>query len=328
MNRILAAAVSAVVLLAGGSAAAQTAGLAKSAFDKKTMADYVRHLILYPPHVQLSVGDPTASDLPGFKLVTVTATAGQASEDRTFYVSSDGQKLIQATVYDIGRHPFEKDMAKLKTDMQPSMGTPGAPVVIVMFSDYQCSYCKKEAEVVRKELLKAFPTEVRLYFRDFPIDQIHPWARAAAVAGRCVFRQDALAYWDYHDWIFAKQAEVTAENLSAKLEEFVKTKELDQAQLNACRESQSAKDEVEASVKMGKDLGVNSTPTLFINGRKLGGAVPWTNLKSIIQAEAGYQAVANNAGEKCCQAKVPSPLEAPANPVLPALVAPPQKKSN
>ena len=110
--------------------------------------------------------------------------------DEVFYLSADGTRLIRGAVYDIEVNPFAKDLAKIKTDLQPSMGTPGAPVVIVVYSDFQCAYCREAAKMLRENLLKSYPKEVRLYFKDFPLDQIHPWARPASIAGRCVFRQN------------------------------------------------------------------------------------------------------------------------------------------
>ncbi len=297
--------------------AAALAQAPKSAFDKKAMEAYVRHLRLYTTQVTVTVGEPKASEVPGFKEVTVHAQAGQAAEDATYLVSNDGQKILEATVYDIKQNPFAGNLAKLKTDFQPSMGTPGAPVVIVIFTDFQCPYCQKEAETLRKELLTAFPTQVRVYFKDMPIPQIHPWAMTAAVAGRCVFRQKATAFWDYHDFVFGKQTEITVENIQGKIEEFVKAKNLDLAQLNACTASKSALSDVEKSVAEGRGLGVTSTPTLFINGRKIPGYVQFANLKQIIDFEVGYQAVNKNAGEHCCTLPVPGLLNPSANPVLP-----------
>jgi protein-disulfide isomerase len=197
------------------------------------------------------------------------------------------------------------------------MGTPGAPVVMVIFSDFQCSYCQKEAQSIRADLLKTFPAQVRVYFKDMPIPQIHPWAMTAAVAGRCVFRQKATAFWDYHDFMFGKQNEITVENIKGKIEEFAKSKNLDVDQLNACAASKSASAEVEKSIGEGKLLGVASTPTLFINGRRIPGYVPFENLKQIVEFEIGYQAVNKNAGEQCCTLPVPGLLNPSANPVLP-----------
>ena len=281
---------------------------AKSALDKSTLEAYIRHLMLYPPHVQIAVSDPKPSDVPGLVEVAVRASAGSASEDRLFLVSKDGSRILDARVYDVNRNPFHKDLDKLKTDGAPALGTPGAPVVIVLFSDFQCSYCAQEAKSLRTELLKAFPTQVRLYFKDMPLQQIHPWAMSAATTGRCLFRQKEPLFWEFHDWAFANQAQLTPENFVPKLNEWAKSKSLDTAQLDACRTSQEAESEVRRSMTEARALGVASTPTLYINGRKLGGYVPWENLKQIIEFEIGYQATAKNAGE-CCALPPLSPVK-------------------
>ena len=77
--------------------------------------------------------------------------------------------------------------------------------MIVEFSDFQCPYCKEEAKMLRQNLIQTYPKQVRLYFKDFPLENMHPWAKAAAIAGRCVFQQKTDAFWEYHDWIFAHQ---------------------------------------------------------------------------------------------------------------------------
>src|SRR5579872_2087798 len=163
----------------------------KSALDKPTLEAYVRHLMVYGPQIAITIDNPQPSPLAGFLQVDVHASAGQAHQDLIFYVSKDGQKILQGNVYDVAQNPFKEDLDKLKTDLQPSFGTPGAPVVLVEFSDFQCPYCKQEAEALRKNLLSTYPKQVRMYFVDHPIEQVHPWAKAAALAGRCVFRQNA-----------------------------------------------------------------------------------------------------------------------------------------
>src|SRR5215831_5586382 len=196
----------------------------KTALDKPTLEAYVRHLMVYGPQIQISVGDPKPAPLPGFMQVTIHASAGQAKQDLIFYVSKDGQKIIQGSVFDVKDNPFKEDLDKLKTQMkpeaQPAFGKAGSPVVLVEFSDFQCSYCKQEAQVLRQNLLSAYPNQVRLYFVDHPLEQLHPWAKDAAMAGRCIFKQNANAFWDYHDWIFEHQADITTENLKEKILEF------------------------------------------------------------------------------------------------------------
>src|SRR5580658_173172 len=280
----------------------------KSAFDKPTFEAYVRHLKVWGPQIKLEIADPKPSDMPGFSLVGVHATYGPASADFQYYVSKDGQKIVEGNLYDISQNPYKRDLDKLKTDLQPSFGTPGAPVVLVEFSDFECPVCKEEAKTLRDNLVSAYPKQVRFYFMEFPLDQLHPWARAAAIAGRCVFRQNANAFWDCHDWIFAHQEEINPGNLKDKVLEYAKGKDLDALQLTRCMDNKETEAEVNKAQAMGKEVNVGATPTLFINGRPVVGRVDWPNLRSIIDYEIDYQKTAHNAGEDCgCEVTLPAP---------------------
>jgi protein-disulfide isomerase len=287
---------------------ARPADTKKSALDKATLEAYVRHLSVWGPQIKVEIGDPTPSPLPGMLEVNVHASAGNASQDEVFYVSKDGQKMVLGAVYDVKENPFKADLDKLKTDLQPSFGTPGAPVVLVLFSDFQCPFCKEEAKVLRTNLLSTYPKQVRLYFKDMPLEQIHPWAKAAAIAGRCVFKQSPTAFWDYHDWIYEHQGEITKDNLREKVLEFAKGKEIDALQLGRCMDTRATEAEVDKSVNHAHELRVTSTPTLFVNGRRLPSQVAWPDLRMIIDMEIEYQKTAKNAGEDCgCELKLPVP---------------------
>ena len=282
----------------------------KSALDKVELEAYARHLWVLDPDYKVEISDPKPStELPGFKDVKVRVSQGGNSQEITLLVSNDGTKVLQGNVYDISQNPFKKDLDKIKTQFQPSMGTPGAPVVIVMFSDFECPHCKDEAEVIRQNLLQAYPTQVRLYFKDFPLENIHEWAKPAAVAGRCVFRQNPPAFWNYLDWVFAHQESITPSNLKDQVMEFAKTqKEIDALQLGKCIDTSATAKEVEANAADARALGVDATPTMFINGRKVPGGLEWKSLKRIIDNEIEYQKTAKNAGEDCgCDTKLELP---------------------
>jgi len=280
----------------------------KSAWDKATFEAYVRHLNVWGPQIKVDIGEPKPSPIAGYSEVVVHASAGNASADFSYYVSKDGQKIVQGNVYDIAQNPFKTDLDKLKTDLQPSFGTPGAPVVLVEFSDFECPMCKEEAKMLRDNVLSTYPKQVRFYFMEFPIDQIHPWARAAAIAARCIFRQNANAFWDFHDWIFAHQEEVNAENLKDKVLDFAKGKEIDTLQLSRCMEHKETEAEVNKTQALGREVGISATPTLFVNGRRLVGRVDWPTLRGVIDYEIEYQKTAHNAGEDCgCEVKLPGP---------------------
>ena len=288
--------------------AAQPADPKASALDKATLEAYIRHLSVWGPQIKVEVADPKPSPLPGMLEVKVHASAGNASQDEVFFVSKDGQKIVRGIVYDVKENPFKPDLDKLKTDLQPNFGTPGASVVLVLFSDFECPFCKEEAKVLRTNLLSTYPKQVRLYFKDMPLDQIHPWAKAAAIAGRCVFKQNPTAFWDYHDWIYEHQGEITKENLRDKVLEFAKGKEIDALQLGRCMDTRATEAEVDKSVGEARELHVMSTPTLFVNGRRLPNQVAWPDLRMIIDQEIECQKTAKNAGEDCgCELKLPAP---------------------
>ena len=281
----------------------------KSAFDKPTLEQYVRHLMLLPNEVTITVGDPKPSGMAGLKEVKVTGSMGPRSQTMTFFVSDDGKRIMQGTMYEIAQNPFKSNIDKLNTVFQPALGTPGAPVVLVVFSDFQCPHCREEAKSLRANLIKAFPKEVRLYFKDFPIEQSHPWAKTASIAGRCVYRQNMEAFWDFHDWAFENQEKLTVENFSAQLTTFATSKNLDSLALKSCVDSKATADIVEKNQADGREVGVSATPTIYMNGRPLPGNVPWEQLQQLIQFELDYQKVARNASDECgCDVKLPSLL--------------------
>ena len=316
MFRSLLLTIAAALLLAPAGPAQNTAK--KSAFDKATMEAYVRHLWVLGPDFKIAVSDPKPSTLlPGFKDVTVRVSQGAMSQDIALMISNDGAKIVQGNVFDVNFNPFKPDLDRLKTQFQPSFGTPGAPVILVEFSDMECPHCKVEAEMIRKNLLQAYPTQVRFYFKDFPLESLHPWAKPAAIAGRCVFRQNAPEFWEYHDWVFAHQEGITPDTLKSQVMDWAKgRKDLDVLQLSKCIDDKATENEVDTNIAEARTLGVDGTPALFINGRRVPAGTEWNNVRRIIDYEIDYQKTAKNAGENCgCE----TTLDAPGLPAKPAI---------
>jgi protein-disulfide isomerase len=281
----------------------------KSALDKTQMETFVRHLLAVIPEVAVKIDDPKPSMVPSLLQVDVHFTYNGRSQDETFFVTKDGKEVLRGYAYDVAQNPFKPELEKLKTDGAPMMGTAGAPVSLVVFSDFQCPNCKQEEEALRQNLVSTFPTQVRLYFKDFPLEQIHPWAKAAAIAGRCVLRQSPAKFWEYHDWIYGKQSDITVENLKDQVLSFATSaKDLDTLQLGRCMDTKAPEAEVDASIAEARGLKVDATPTMFVNGRRLVGNYPWPNLEQIINGEMNYQKTSPDTGEKCCEIKIPSPL--------------------
>jgi protein-disulfide isomerase len=292
-----------------------TAGFAgaadQSGFDKATLEAYLRHVELWVPAVNVKIDDAVESkDLPGFLDVTVHLSYNNINlPGQRYFMSKDGKKIFKADVYDINKNPFQANIDKLNVKGAPTLGPANAPVAVVVFSDFQCPMCRQEAEVIHKQITEAFPTQVRVYFRDFPLESLHNWARPAAIAGRCVYKLNPAAFWEYHDWVYENQTYIGLDNLNSKIQEFAIAKGLDGMQLSRCIEAKTTDPEVKASLDIGNSLSLNSTPTLFVNGRRIDGAVPWENLQALIKVEIDHQAKAAAAltskDDSCCTVTIP-----------------------
>lgn len=296
----------AAFLLVGVAAFGQTKPAEKSALDKATLEAYLRNVELFLPGVTAKIDDAKPStDLPGFFDIWVHWSANGATKEELVYVSKDGHSVIRGDVFNINKNPFQSNLDKLKTDQQPSFGAAAAPVSMVVFSDFQCPVCKEEALILRENVAKNYGDKVRVTFKDFPLDAIHNWARTAALAGRCVYRQDQAKFWDYFDWAYANQQNIGLDNFNNKLQDFANEKGLDGMQLGRCIETKATEAEVNREVSEGHALQVSATPTVFLNGRKLEGGLAWQTMEQLIKLEIDHQAQVSSANEKCCEVTLP-----------------------
>jgi len=163
----------------------------------------------------------------------------------------------------------------------PFKGPEAAPVTIVEVTDFHCPYCKRVQPTLNEVLLK-YPDKVKLVFRDFPIDQLHPNARKAAEAARCANEQGK--FWPYHDKLMAGGTDASPE----KLKEYAKEIELDAGAFEQCLASGKYRAAVQKDVDEGTRLGVNGTPAFFINGRMLSGAQPTDAFAKVIDEELSH----------------------------------------
>jgi protein-disulfide isomerase len=299
-------------LAAAAAAPAVAFALAQAAapqMDKSRLEDFLRHLMLWGPQIQVTLSDPRPSGVAGLYEVEVTARYQQASVEEVFFVSADGKHVFRGSMFRADQAPYAADAAKIRTEGHPAMGAKNpkeAPLQLVVFSDFQCNFCREEARSLRENLPKAYPGQFRLVFRDLPIEQIHPWARAAAIAGRCAFRQSGEMFWQYHDWIFEKQAEIKPDNFRVRVMEWLKAAGGNEAAFAACLDSPEPAAEVASSVAEARQLRIQSTPTLFVNGRALTGNVPWPQLKAILDLELEFAKKAASAAD-CCSLTLPVP---------------------
>jgi protein-disulfide isomerase len=298
------------------SAASAAASAPVSALDKATLEAYLRYSELWIPQVTVKIDDPKPSaSLDGFYDVAVHLTFNGSTKDEFYLVSKNGKNIVKGESYDIAKSPFQSNLDLLKLDHQPSYGAgANAAVNLVVFSDFQCPYCQKEEQDLRTHIPAAFGDKVRVSFVDFPLTQIHPWALKGSIAGRCSYRNGPAAFWDYHDWIYGNQKDITVENFDAKLQEYAKDKGVDALLLGRCMDDKASAAEVEKNIEMGHLLGVSATPTMFINGRKLDGGVEWNALQQLLQIEIDHQTAQartvaavtpKKEDDSCCTVEIP-----------------------
>ena len=247
----------------GGTSAPQTQ-------IQKNVEAYLRHLYAFGPEVELIVSAPRETEIPGLLETDVDLKQGQNTEKAKLYVSKDGKYLIRGEVSDLTKDPLAENRAIIQTKDAPASGDPKASVTLVEFSDFQCPVCRSLHDVLRG-MLRSYP-QVRVIFKDFPIEVLHPWARTAALAGRCAYQQDPNAFWKMYDSIYDNQEVISAENAWMKMSEFASQAGLNKDDFRACMASPEAGAAVDASRKNGQELEVTSTPTIFVNGRRMVGA--------------------------------------------------------
>jgi protein-disulfide isomerase len=167
---------------------------------------------------------------------------------------------------------------EIPTEGYPSLGPADAPITIVEFSDFQCPFCRRFHEETYQALLDAYPGQIRFVYRNLPLTSIHPDAMPSAVASLCA--NDQNAYWDYHGKLFSSETLTRdtfvqyASDLSLNVDEFT-----------ACLDSGKHDEFIQQDMNFALDLGVQSTPTFFINGLAIVGAQPLSAFQQIIDLE-------------------------------------------
>lgn len=271
--RILPAAVFSLItpLLAAAQSAPPAAP--QSAVQKSIEA-YLRHAFALGPDVQIAVGAPTEIGNSGLMETTIDVKSEQGSDKVKMYVTRDGHYLLRGELADLSKDPLVDAVSKMQLENAPVLGDPHAVVTLVEYADFECPVCRNLHDALRG-ILPNYP-QVRLIFKDFPLDALHPWARTASLGGRCTYQQDPKAFWKYYDFIYDQQDLISASNVYDKVLDFAGQANLNKDTFKACLAGPQATSEVDASIANGNLLEVRSTPTVFVNGRRVVGADPHT----------------------------------------------------
>ena len=280
----------------------------------------VRAAVDAPPDAEIKLGARTPStEFPGYDKLAVSVVDEAGSHPFDFLVSKDNARLYSITKYDLSADPYAKVLDKMKLAGRPVAGNKNAKVTIVVYDDYQCPYCARLYDSLFHKTLPEYKDKVRIIYKDFPLD-FHPWAMRAALDANCLAEQSPEAFWEFSDFVHSNRALIEAQAdiaekaarpknatgspwgdpqpevdkyvvLDKMATDVANKGKLDVSKLNACFAAKKV-DAVNASLAEGRELNIDGTPTLFINGEREEGAMSAAELKQVLDRalrDAGEQ---------------------------------------
>ena len=267
------------VALLAGAVAAQATKPAKPAEklgthatpdlpSEATVDAFLHEQFGYQSDMTWKIASIKPSAIAGLAEVTVILANGQGQQSTKFYVGSDGEHALVGDIIPFGAKPFDPAKKALEAGVTgPSRGPKDAAVTIVEFGDLQCPACKTAQPTI--EGLVAAEPQARFVFQNFPLE-MHNWAAKGAYYADCVGRASNDAFWKFVSKTYETQSDITAENADEKLTALADGAGVKGSEIAACAAKPETKAHVDASIALGKKVDVSGTPTLYINGRKIG----------------------------------------------------------
>ena len=265
----------------------------------KAIERQVRSYYKLPPDVQVTIGPIHPSEFNNYDAVKLTFNKGTRKDEYDFLLSKDNKTLVKMTKLDLTKDPNAEIMKKMDVTNRPTRGNKQAKVVVVNYDDFQCPFCSRMHQTLFPQIYKEYGDKVLFIYKDYPLAEIHPWAIRAAVNANCLAAKNNDAYWDYADYLHANQQTVSGQQGHDAQNAFLDRAavlqgaqhNLDPVKLVACIKGQDDS-AVKASMKEGDTVGVNATPTLFVNGEEMDGALPIAEVRAVLDRallQAGVQ---------------------------------------
>jgi protein-disulfide isomerase len=255
----------------------------------QSLENQLRALLNVPLDVKIKASPLQPSDLPGYESVTVAIGEAENKKELQFFLSQDRKTLLRVIRVNLNRDLYSEVMKNIDVTGRPTRGSKDAKVVAVTYDDFECPFCARMHAFLFPTLLKEYGDRIQFIYKDFPLEDIHPWAVHAAVNANCLAAQSTDAYWDFADYVHGNQKDIN--NLKVLNPQFAaldrltldqgKKHNLDATKLQACVKAQDDK-AIRVSQKEGEKMGVTATPEMFVNGRKVDGALPIENLRTIL----------------------------------------------
>ena len=277
---------------------AQTTGTAKTATPAKsattgtnssstpteaTVESFMKQTFGWNQDLTWKVLEIKPSEASGLSQVTVAFNTPRGAQVARIYVTADQKYAFMADLLPFGADPFAETRQALKAASGPAHGPQDAAVTIVEFGDLECPACKAAQPNITK-LMEDEP-KVRLIFQNYPLEQIHKWALTAAKYLDCLARQNNTAVWKFIATTYEHQSEINEQNVDQMLKGYVKDSGGDPDAVAACVAKPETEKRVRDSITLAEKLDVTSTPTFFINGRRLVGfstGTPYDAVKAMV----------------------------------------------
>jgi protein-disulfide isomerase len=259
--------------------------------DKERLIAFVRLKHNLPSTSEIAVADGGSVFNSCFRRLVFATLSGRQFRAELF--ASPDFRFLTGDLLDLDARPNPKEAAErlrqtvnaLSGANVPTRGSPNAPVTLAVFSDFQCPYCAGLAKTAN-DLAASEGDRLRILYHYFPLS-MHHWALSAAEAAACAQRQGSNAFWSLHDFLFINQKELSQDNLGTRIAGWARTvPSLDQREFQRCVGHALTSGQVEQDIALGSELGVNSTPTVFINGEPVSD-VSFENLKALIRPAPG-----------------------------------------
>lgn len=224
--------------------------------------------------------------MAGYDKIPVTLSRNGHQSTHDFLISADNKTIIEWEKLDISKDL----MQSIEVNGRPERGNKDAKVTIVNYDDFECPFCSRMHQLLFPDLIKTYGNQVKIIYKDYPLTTIHPWAMHAAVDANCLAAQSNDAYWEFADYTHANQKTINGEKrditeeysrLDQLTSDIGKKYNLDAAKVDECVKKQDTT-AVKASMAEGDKLGVEATPTMFVNGERLEGAKSEAEVRSVI----------------------------------------------
>lgn len=254
-----------------------------AALDKEAVASHLQEAYELPSGVEIELGDPKPSKVPGFQELEVLFKVGGRAQADKLFISDNGRFYILGGFQDVEVSPSQRRIDVMDIRNSAFRGPRQAPVQVVEYTDFECVFCKRGFEMMRDKIMKDYPKKVRWIYKSMPLVAIHPWARPAAVAVECANLQGHDQFWKLHDALFERQREINIANFDEKLALFADQAGIDKKRFDSCYDKQATASAVDRDMAEASQLGISGTPAFVVNGFRIKGA-DYRGLKKAVDA--------------------------------------------